>query len=112
MVSQVYRGYIGISSGALGLALGGSICYVLRGYAGNMMELCWNHVGTMLETCCLLSACRYASVPACLCVSACQRAGIGFPGWQLFPAGKTDQLGETNHIGFPGRENYVGLMSA
>ena len=60
-----------------------------------MLETCWNYAGTMLETCRLLSACRYASVPACLCVSACQRAGRF--SWLA---------------GFPGRENYVGLMSA
>ena len=76
-----------------------------------MLETCWNYAGTMLETCCLLSACRYASVPACLCVSACQRAGrfsrlAGFPGEENRPAWKT------KYISFPGRENYVGLMSA
>ena len=62
-----------------------------------MLETCWKHAGTMLEPCWKHAVCCLrAGMPACQRVSACLHASVlvGFPGWQVFPAGKTDQLGE------------------
>ena len=61
------------------------------------LKICWKHVGSMLEPCWKHAVCCLrAGMPACQRVSACLHSSVlvGFPGWQVSQAGKTDYPGK------------------